>query len=241
MSAALAVNCGLATVRERGFGRVVLSEESAVDEPAKAAARAYDGAEQDAALVARVLAGERGAFDELFRAHYARIYNFAVRLTGSPDSAEDIAQSAFVRVYESLRRLRDGKAFLKLMYRTVVNLVRDRAKSNRRKPWIGFADLWRSSRGDGEATSAEPGELADASLDPADIVTRQEFGRVLAQQIARLPLEFREVLVLHHIEGLDVRRIADIVGTPEGTVKSRLGRARHRLTMAMSSWLDAEG
>jgi RNA polymerase sigma-70 factor (ECF subfamily) len=196
-----------------------------------------DGAGADAALVARVLAGESGAYDELFRRHYARVYNFAVRLTGSRDSAEDIAQSAFIRTYETLSRLRDGRTLTKYLYRVVVNLVRDRAKSARRKPWIGFADLLGKGRAS-EQSSDEPAEFADPGMDPARIAGDRAFQKALEEQIASLPMDFREAFVLHHVEGLDIRQIAEVVGAPEGTVKSRIGRARKRLAEAVGPWME---
>ena len=96
----------------------------------------------DADLVVRAANGDHRAFDALYRAYYARVHNFAVRLTGSVDSADDVAQTAFVRAYESLGRLRDGQAFLKFVYRIVLNLVRDQAKAAKRKPWVALQDLF---------------------------------------------------------------------------------------------------
>lgn len=200
---------------------------------------AYSGADDDAALVARVVAGEKDAFDALFQKHYARVYNFAAQLTGSLDAAEDIAQSVFIRAYGSLGRLRDGRAFVKLLYRTAVNLVRDRAKSARRKPWIAFRDMLRSVRMS-EGLTDEPVEFADQSLDPARVVGERVLAEALREQIAALPPDFREALVLHHIEGLDVSEIAEIAGVPVGTVKSRLGRARRRLRDTMGDWVEQE-
>lgn len=197
----------------------------------------YQEAGADAALVARALAGDSSAYDELFRKHYARIYNFAVRLTGDRDSAEDVAQLAFIRTYEGLGRIREGSTLVKYLYRVVVNLVRDRAKAARRKPWIGFVDLW-SKGSDSQPDGDEPVEFADAGSDPSRIVGNRALQSAIQKQIAQLPMEFREAFVLHHIEGLDVKQIAEVVGVPEGTVKSRIGRARKRLAEAMAPWME---
>lgn len=151
----------------------VLSEGAGVMSNSPSGSGTYSGAGEDADLVARAVAGEVGAFDVLFRKHYARVYNFALRLDGNTANAEDIAQTAFVRAYSSLGRIRDGHAFLKLLYRTVVNLERDRAKSARRKPWVSFHDLLRAIRDDAGG-GEEPAMFADASLNPEHVIARDD-------------------------------------------------------------------
>ncbi len=188
----------------------------------------------DARLVAAAARGDQEAFGSLFRAHYRRVYNFAFRMTESGDAAEDVTQTAFVRAYESIGRLRDGQAFLKFMFRIVVNLVRDRAKAARRKPWVSFEDVTVAGGG------AEPVEFADASLDPHRITAGVEMHRALLEQVRALAPEFREVVVLHHMEEMDVREISRTLGVPEGTVKSRLGRARAKLREALAGWMDQD-
>lgn len=181
----------------------------------------------DGYLVRRAQQGAPGAFDTLFERHYARIFNFALKMEGNRDNAADIAQTAFVRAYQ---------AFVAFLYRIVVNLVRDRAKSARRKPWVRFADLWRPEPG--QESETEPVEFADNSQDPEVLTAHRERDRALTAAIGALPLEFREVLVLHHLQGMDVRDIAAVVGVAEGTVKSRLSRARQRLRSALSDWVE---
>jgi RNA polymerase sigma-70 factor (ECF subfamily) len=196
------------------------------------------GQTADAQLVQRARSGDEQACDLLFRRHYPKVYNLALHLEGNRDDAADVAQTAFVRAYDSLHRLRDEQAFLKWVYRIVVNIVRDRTKAARRKPWISFQNLLRPSRNAEE--SAEPVEFADRSLDPERIAMRKARGHALQNAIAALPLEFREALTLHHLQNLDVKQIAEVLGIPEGTVKSRLGRARQRLREALREWLDEE-
>ena len=189
----------------------------------------------DADLVTLARSGDDEAFDVLFRRHYARVVNLAMRLHGNQDDAEDIAQLAFVRAYASLNRIRDGQALLAWLYRTVVNEIRDRAKARKRKPWLLFGD-WRSADGSSDGGLSEPG---DASLDPARVVVGQSMNDALADAIAALPLEFREPVVMHHLDGLDLVEIAGVLGVPVGTVKSRLSRGRARLRESMAPWLEA--
>jgi len=189
----------------------------------------------DGDLVARARAGDDGAFDALFRKHYAKVVNFALRLQGDTDDAEDIAQTAFVRAHAHVGRIRDGQALLAWLYRTVVNIVRDRAKSASRKPLWRFADLG-STRTAGGSAPVE--EVADDSLDPSRRLMAAERDRALERAIAELPLEFREPLVLHHLQQMDVDEVARVLRVPVGTVKSRLSRGRSRLREALAGWFD---
>jgi RNA polymerase sigma-70 factor, ECF subfamily len=195
----------------------------------------YTGAEEDAALVARVVAGDSRAFDQLFDNHYSRIYNFVAHLIDDRDAAEDIAQMVFVRVYRVIGALRDRRAFLQFAYRVAVTWVRDRARRARRKPWVSLRDMLRHVTSS-DRTMPEPAEFADRTLDPSYIVEHFSLASALGAAIAELPDEFREVIVLHHIEGLDVAQIAEVIKAPVGTVKSRLGRARGRLRTVLREW-----
>jgi RNA polymerase sigma-70 factor (ECF subfamily) len=131
--------------------------------------------------------------------------------------------------------MRDGQALLAWLYRTVVNIVRDRAKSARRRPMRRFGDLANSRTGAHE-TKIE--ELADEALDPSRKLLAAERDRALERAIGDLPLEFREPLVLHHLQEMDVSEIADVLRLPVGTVKSRLSRGRAQLRDALASWFE---
>lgn len=192
----------------------------------------------DGDLVRRVQNGDNEAFDMLFERHYSHVFNFVVRLAGNRDDAADISQLAFVRAFGSINRLRDGQAFLRWVYRTALNIVRDRDRQLRRRPWVSLLDLWRPTD---QGENAEPVEFADPALNPETLTVNLERDHAVKQAIAVLPLEFREVVVLHHLQGLDIREIADVIGVPEGTVKSRLGRARQRLRLALHDWVETNG
>lgn len=188
----------------------------------------------DADLVEAARRGDERAFDVLFQRHYPRVAGLALRLQGNAEDAEDIAQTAFVKAHANLSRIRDGQALLAWLYRTVVNDVRDRAKTRRRKPLVLLSTVMNRRDGSESAPSQEPG---DHELDPARIVASSERDRALERAIGQLPLEFREPVVMHHLEQMDVADIAKVLGVPAGTVKSRLSRGRARLREAMAEWL----
>ncbi|MCA1947057.1 MAG: sigma-70 family RNA polymerase sigma factor [Armatimonadetes bacterium] len=172
--------------------------------------------------VERARDGDPSAFDRLFSRHFARVYRFAYRMSGDAELAEDAAQGAFVRSYRALGGIRDGQSFVKYLYRAALNLLKDEARRRSRKPEASMDGLERAEGG-----SAGPeGSLAVRERDAA-----------LHRAVLALPEEFRTVLVLHHFEEMDVEEIGRVLGIPEGTVKSRLGRARARLREQLREWL----
>ncbi|MEJ5170980.1 MAG: sigma-70 family RNA polymerase sigma factor [Fimbriimonadales bacterium] len=172
--------------------------------------------------VERARGGDPSAFDRLFARHFARVYRFAYRMSGDADLAEDSAQGAFVRTYRALAGLRDGQSFLKYLFRAVLNQLKDEARRRSRKP---------ESSLDATDRTGDPNSAPDAS------VATSERDEALHRAILALPEDFRTVLVLHHFEEMDVVDIARVLGVPEGTVKSRLGRARARLREQLREWL----
>ncbi len=172
--------------------------------------------------VQRARDGDPSAFDRLFSRHFARVYRFAYRMSGDGDLAEDAAQGAFVRTYRALGGLRDGQSFVKYLYRAALNLLKDEARRRSRKPEASIDGLERAGSG---------------AEDPAGSLAARERDAALHRAVLALPEEFRTVVVLHHFEEMDVTEIGRVLGIPEGTVKSRLGRARARLRDQLREWL----
>ncbi len=195
--------------------------------------------QMDALLVQKAQRGDNEAFDQLFQRHYARIFNFCRNMEVDADTAEDIAQTTFVRAYESLTQLKDGKAFLGWLYRIAVNLNKDRIKSDRRKPWSFLRDLFYNSTDayDEERIS----EMTDKSAEPQDRVVTDALNHSIRKAIASLPKDYRAVVVMRHLENRDLKEIAALLHCPEGTIKSRLGRARMRLREELKDWFEMEG
>jgi|YelNatPaOPRAMG01_1025707.scaffolds.fasta_scaffold06271_5 RNA polymerase sigma-70 factor (ECF subfamily) len=195
--------------------------------------------QMDALLVQKAQRGENEAFDQLFQRHYARILHFCRNMEIDADTAEDIAQTTFVRAYESLAQLKDAKAFVGWLYRIAVNLNKDRIKSERRKPWTFLRDIFQNSTNafDEERIS----EMTDKSAEPQDRVVTDALNQSIRHAIASLPKDFRAVVVMRHLENRDLKEIAALLHCPEGTIKSRLGRARMRLREELKDWFEMEG
>ncbi len=154
-------------------------------------------------------------FEQLVLPHLDAAYNLAVWLLRDPHAAEDAVQDASLRAYRGFERFRGAEARAWLL--TIVrNVCYSRLREQRRQPEaVAFEDELHGG--------------ADESADANAIAWREVKSELLRAALERLPPEYREVVVLHEIEGLAYREIAGVADIPIGTVMSRLARARRRL------------
>ena len=167
------------------------------------------GGADDGALARRASDGDSEAFAELVRRHEGRVFSIALRMTGREEDARDAAQDAFVSAYRKLSSFRGDAAFTTWLHRVTVNATYDLLRKRSRAP---------------EPVADVP-ETAAASHeeDPAGRVAQQLEVR---EALALVPEEYRAVLVLRDMEDLPIEEVAEILGLPVGTVKSRCHRAR---------------
>jgi RNA polymerase sigma-70 factor (ECF subfamily) len=180
-------------------------------------------AQTEIALIRRVQQGDGVAFDRLVELHAPRVYNLAYRMLGNAEDAQDVAQEAFLRIYDALPRFRGEASFTTWMYRIVTNVCHDELSRRRRRP-LAMTEL-ESDAGEGAA----PDELLTSGESAEDTVMQQERRRALHRAIAALPPPFRAVLVLYDLQGFSYDEIAEMLRVNIGTVKSRLNRARNIL------------
>lgn len=185
----------------------------------------------DRQLVDRTRLGDHGAFRQLFEAYSPLIYRICYRMVGSPDDAADLTQDVFVRAFERLHMLKDGQAFHAWITRLAVNMAHDRAR--RRQLTIFSLNAPPPAADD----SVEWQVADDAPHHDARILSA-ELSAHVQQALMSLSPDHRMVVVLHHLEGIDVEEIARIVGVPAGTVKSRLSRARAELKRKLEGYLE---
>lgn len=187
----------------------------------------------DAVLVASSVAGDHGAFRQLFETYAPGVYRIACRMLGEQEEAADLTQDVFVRAYQRLASLRDGQAFHAWITRLAVNMAHDRARRAKPRPLSLDAPLPGS---DGSFVW----EIADdAAGSEARVLSGELSARVQAALMA-LSAEHRIVVVLHHLEGLPVDEIGALLGVPSGTVKSRLSRARAELRQRLAGYVEGE-
>ncbi len=167
-----------------------------------------------------------GNFERLVHEYQDRLFGFALRLTRSPQDAEEIAQDAFVRAYHGLRRYGSERvraiALRPWLYQITLNVARNR----RRRKRVSLVGLEDSGIGDGAAADDAdgPDRRYEKARERAD----------LASLVAGLPRRYRAPLVLRYVEGLKVEEVAEVMRQPVGTVKSNLHRAINQLREAIS-------
>ena len=185
----------------------------------------------EAEAVSNASEGER-----FFAEQAQRVYNLALRLTGSPADAEDLAQDALIRALKALPGFRGEAAASTWVFRIVVNTWKNRVRSEkRRKLWL-MLPLERFF-GRGEEESEEALKAEDPPLDAA--LEASETAARVQKALLTLDAESRAVVVLREIEGLPYEKIAQTLDLPEGTVKSRLSRARAALRERLKSFVEA--
>ncbi len=171
-------------------------------------------------LVERARTGDRGAQQALFEVWQMPVYNYLKQMTRDPDAAADLTQETFVRALGNLRRLRHDGAFRSWLFQIAHNLVKDRAAA----PLVELDE--------------DPPETADPAAGPETSLERDELKSAVDRAVAGLSAEHREVVLLHHLRGLEVDEIAHSLRLPAGTVKSRLARARGILRRRLAPYVE---
>jgi RNA polymerase sigma-70 factor (ECF subfamily) len=176
--------------------------------------------QDELALVERCRQGDLTAFEELYKAHSGRLYSVAFRMVGNAADAEDLLQEIFLSAHRKLESFRGESALGTWLYRLAVNLVLDYLRSRTGRA-IHLTDSL-----DDEPMLSDAGSrrLAERT------VTKMDLERALAQ----LPEGCRMAFVLHDVEGLEHREVAEAMGIAEGTSKSQVHKARLRLRALLS-------
>ena len=168
----------------------------------------------DSTIVGKCQNGQAEFYGRLVDKYSARIINLGYAMMGNRHDAEDVAQEAFVRAYKGLARFQKKAKFSSWLYQIALNLCRDRLRQRRGKTLVSIDDL-------------DPTTAARIDRSPAtaqDIVEAKDLGRIVALAMADLPEEQREVITLKEYQGLTFQEIADTLGVPVSTVKTRLYR-----------------
>jgi RNA polymerase sigma-70 factor (ECF subfamily) len=183
-------------------------------------------------LIRDARGGDLEAFNRLILAYQDRVYNQAYRVLGDHQSADDATQEAFISAYKSLRSFRGG-SFRAWLLRIVTNACYDELRRRKRKPVTSLEPVDDS----GEEIES-PHWIADEGELPEDNVLRSELAQAIQGCIDKLPIDFKVVLVLVDVQGMDYQEAAHVIGKPLGTIKSRLARARGRMRECMQGFWE---
>jgi len=176
----------------------------------------------DLKIIESCLLGNTQMFSRLIDNYKNMVYNLAYRMSNNFQEAEDISQEAFLRAFQSLTRFNSSYKFSTWLYQITLNIIRDKFKRKE----IDEVSLDTPIETDDSEFYLQP---ADLTNNPEQIITRQEDARAIQKAILSLPLKYREVIVLRHLQDLSYIEITNILKLPTGTVKVRLYRAREQL------------
>jgi RNA polymerase sigma-70 factor (ECF subfamily) len=167
----------------------------------------------DEELVARSIRGDPESFNELILRWERPIYALAYRTIGRKEDARDVCQETFLRAFRALPAFRGQAKFSSWLYRIALNLCRDWIRRERRTPIVDTP---------ADKDMVELAEAAEPSESIEDLIARRDLVRAVERVMAQLPEEQRTAIVLKEYHGLTFQEIADLVGCPLSTVKTRL-------------------
>ncbi len=174
------------------------------------------------ALAAAARNGDQAAFRRLFEMHQAGVYSLIAYLVRSADEAADLVQTTFIKAWRALPRLQEPATFTAWLYRIARNVVKDHRKQ--------------AGRGQRTLPLTNASQVMTNSAE--EVLVAEERRQAVRRAIEALPDQHREVVVMHHLNGLDVKTISEALGLPANTVISRLSRARQTLRRKLLSVVE---
>ena len=179
--------------------------------------------EQEREIIQKVLSGDTEAFEALVLEHQNKVYSLALRMVGNEEDALDMAQEAFIRAFNSLSGFRGDSKFSVWLYRLTSNICIDFIRSRAKKRTVSMT--WTDDEG-GDAGELE---IPDETWSPEAQLERRMTRESVQRGLDSLSPQYREILLLREINGLSYEEIAKALNLEEGTVKSRIFRARKKL------------
>lgn len=176
----------------------------------------------DKELVLKAQKGDESAFESLVIEHQQKVYNICLRMTGNEQDAYDLSQESFLKAWKGLETFQFESAFSTWLYRLTSNACLDFLRAQKRRPTTSLT----TEDDDGETVQID---VEDAAPTPEQAVLAAEDREMLKAALDAIDDEARAIITLRVIDGLSYEQIAAVLGIKEGTVKSRLSRAREKL------------
>ncbi|AEG59032.1 RNA polymerase sigma factor [Desulforamulus ruminis] len=175
-------------------------------------------------IIEKARTGDTGAFEAIVRWYQPGIFNVAFRILNDREEARDATQEVFIKLYSALASFRGEAKFTSWFYRIATNVCLDRYRRNKKSRAHTIQDRYED---------IAPRAPTTARDDPAEIYQQKESLSALQELIADLPVKYRTVLILRHLEGLSYQEIADIMEIPVQTVGTQIHRAKAVLQKKM--------
>ncbi len=189
-------------------------------------------AASDHELIAAIRDGDEVAFQEIVRRYRNPITNFVYRMIDDYDRSVELAQETFIRIFTSASRYQANYSFSTYIYRIASNLAISELRRRKRRRFVSLFSPFVND--DGETVEIDPPDLAPR-ID--ETMIEDERRCAVARAITSLPEKYRSALVLRDVEGLSYDQIAEVLSLSEGTVKSRINRARNLLKEKLSAYI----
>ena len=184
--------------------------------------------EEESILIAKIQDGDSAAFETLVLENQTKVYNLALRMVGNEEDAYDMSQEAFIKAYNSLALFRGDSRFSVWLYRLTTNVCLDFLRSEGRKNHGSLTYI-------GEEDEEKELEIPDERFSPETLTEKKELREAVNRGLKSLPKEYRAILLLREIDGLSYEEIAEALSLEEGTVKSRIFRARKKLCTILTA------
>ena len=185
----------------------------------------------DWAIVQRVQNGEVSAFNQLVQKYRQPLFSTIYNMTGNREDASDIAQEVFVKAFQSIKRFRGQASFYTWLYRIAVNSSITFIKRAKKQRFINYETI------DETLVSTEILEYFTAKTKTEKGALLKELQEKLNEALQKLSPKHRIVVILHEVEGMNHKEIADITKTSEGTVRSRLHYAKKMLQAFLQEYI----
>ena len=190
-------------------------------------------------LIRRLKRGDDRAFEEIVRTYQDRVFSLSLRMLGNRQEAEDVAQEVFIAVYRAIRNYRGEGRLYTWIYRIASNTCKNRIKYLKGRNFHRSDDLEDHPRAHlSDGRSGPTMHLQSQVPGPEDVIVGNRLQRAIQREIAALEPEHRLLIVLRDIEGLSYQEMLEITGLQQGTLKSRLHRARMTLKARLDEVLS---
>ncbi|MBD3288336.1 sigma-70 family RNA polymerase sigma factor [candidate division KSB1 bacterium] len=180
----------------------------------------------DSQLIEKYLSGDISSFNTLVWRWEKKIYNFSYRFLGDAETSKDITQKVFIRLYKNLDKLKDRSKFSSWIYQITANLCRDELKSSKRKRALSIESI----------NETHKNLVEDENFQPDEEVNQMQLRSLIKDALQSIPEEQRIVIIMKEYQGLKFVEIAEALGEPLNTVKSRMYYGLNALRKVFKRW-----
>lgn len=184
-------------------------------------------------LLKKAIKGDITSFETLIKRYQSRAYNIAFRILGNEEDAKDAVQDSFIKIYRSLQKFKGNSSFYTWIYRIVTNTCYDFIKK-RKKIQKNVSSLTQYNH----FLEGEIQDIKDELYEPEKIIDQKEETNNIIRCLNKLTLDHKIIIILRDVQGFSYEEISQILNCSEGTVKSRINRARHKLKEIVASSME---